>query len=156
FAYFAAVELWDDEARLVILERTARRQREQGALHPLRLTLLALATALIVTGRLADAEACYHESTELTLAVGQEPGLSVLMNAELLAWRGKEAETRATVLAGIEGTSAAGFAVFEYLAMEAITVLELGTSNYAAAGRAARASYDDDLPVTGNWSLPYV
>ena len=40
FAYYAAVDLWDDDARRVIMERTARREREQGALHPLRVTLL--------------------------------------------------------------------------------------------------------------------
>jgi hypothetical protein len=38
--------------------------------------------------------------------------------------------------------------------MQAITALELSANNFAAAGAAARGSYEDDLPVVGNWSLP--
>ena len=59
--------------RDVILERMARASAPQGALLPLRLTLLALGATLIAAGRLADAEACYDEAVELTLAVGQDP-----------------------------------------------------------------------------------
>ena len=43
FGFAAALEVWDDEAGSAILERMARRQRAQGALSPLRLTLLASA-----------------------------------------------------------------------------------------------------------------
>ena len=34
------------------------------------MTLLALGTTLIAAGRLVDAEACYDEAAELTIAVG--------------------------------------------------------------------------------------
>ena len=156
FAYLAAIDVWDDEARLDILERTARRQREQGALHPLRLTLPVLAATLIATGKLADAEVCNDEQTELTIAVGAEPRFWRHMNAELWAWQGKGEEARATVQAAIEAASAAGFAAYAYLAGQAIIPLELSASNYAAAGTAAQVSYEDDIPLFGNWSLPYV
>ena len=83
--------------RSAILERMARRQRAQGALSPLRLTLLALGATLIAAGRLADAEACYDEAVELTVAVGQDPAVFNRMNGELLAWQGKSEEARANV-----------------------------------------------------------
>ena len=156
FANVAAAEVWDEDARRTILEHTARRQREQGALHPLRLTLISLGSALVGAGRLKDAEACYHESTELTLAIGRDPRIARRMNSELLAWQGRDEETRAAVQSAVDAAAAAGFASLEYGAMRAIIVLELGASNHAAAGAAARRSYEDDLPMFGNWSLPYV
>ena len=118
-----------------IMERTARREREQGALHPLRVTLLSLAAALIATGRLADAEACYDESTELTLATGGDPWVPRHMNVELLAWQGKSDEARATARAAIEVAAAGGYPQFEFNAMRAICALELSASNYPAVRR---------------------
>ena len=102
FANVAAAEVWDEDARRTILEHTARRQREQGALHPLRLTLISLGSALIGAGRLKDAEACYHESTELTLAIGRDPRIARRMNSELLAWQGRDEEMRAAVQSAVD------------------------------------------------------
>ena len=153
---FATIDVWDDAARVTILERTASHQREQGAIHSLRSTLLALGAALVAAGRLTDAEACYDESIELTLAIGEDPWFYRQASADLLAWRGEGEEARAAAHAAIKATSAAGFAVFEQLAAQWIVPLELGASNYAAAGAAARGSYEGDLPSLGNWSLPYV
>jgi DNA-binding CsgD family transcriptional regulator len=156
FAYFAAIETWDDDSRRAILERTADRQREQGALQPLRVTLLALAAALIASGQLTEAEACYDEVGELTVAMGQDPWLATHLNAELLAWQGNSEAARATVQAAVDATAAAGLGAYAYNAMQAIAALELSAGNDAAAGTAARSSYEDDLPAYGNWSLPYV
>jgi hypothetical protein len=95
FGSFAAIDLWDDEAWRAALERTTRRQREQGALHSLRSTLHPLASAFIASGRLADAEACYDETVELTLALGENPWYWRHATTELLAWQGKGDEARA-------------------------------------------------------------
>ena len=78
------------------------------------------------------------------------------MNVELLAWQGKSDEARATARAAIEVAAAGGYPQFEFNAMRAICALELSASNYPAVGAAARASYEGDLPLYGNWSLPYV
>src|SRR5262249_54644374 len=107
-------------------------------------------------GRLADAEACYDEVTELTEAVGQDPALFKLMDAQLLAWQGKGDEARATVRAAIAATAAAGFDVYEYTGMEALTTLELGAGNYEAVRATVQRSYDDDMVIFGNRALPHV
>ena len=138
-ALLAALEVWDSEAGSVILERMARRQRAEGALHPLRLTLLALGTTLIAAGRLVDAEACYDEAAELTFAVGLDPALFNRLNGELLAWQGKSEEARATVRAAIAGHVAAGFDAYEYRGMQALTALELSAGNYDAVRAAVAA-----------------
>src|SRR5262249_5935573 len=132
FGFAAALEVWDDEAGCAILERMARRQRAQGALSPLRLTLLALRTARVASGRLVDAEACYEEAAELTIAVGLDPALFKRLNGELLAWQGKSEEARATVSVATAISVAAGYAVYEYNGMQAVTALALSAGNYDA------------------------
>ena len=69
---------------------------------------------------------------------------------------GKEPGGVCHAAAAIGLAAAAGFHGIEFHAMQAITALELGAGDYAAAGEAARGNYEEDLPLYGNWSLPYV
>jgi DNA-binding CsgD family transcriptional regulator len=154
FGFAAALEVWDDQAGGDILERMARDQRAQGALSPLRLTLLARGTTLIAAGRLVDAEACYDEAAELTIAVGLDPALFHRLNGELLAWQGKSEEARATVRIAMEIALAAGYDVYEYIGMQAIAAIELSAGNYDAVRLAVQPSYDHDSVTFGNWALP--
>jgi DNA-binding CsgD family transcriptional regulator/tetratricopeptide (TPR) repeat protein len=153
FGFAAAREVWNDDAH-VILDRMARRQRAQGGLHSLRLTLLALAAALITAGRLSDAEACYAEIAELSSAVGRDPAAFELTNGELLAWQGKDDEARATMRAAIVRAVEAGFNVNEYHNLQGLAALELSAGNYDAVRAAVQRMYDDDMPIFGNWALP--
>ncbi len=154
FGFLAALEVWDSEAGYVILERMARRQRAEGALLVLRLTLLALGATLIAAGRLADAEACYDEAAELTFAVGLDPAVFSHMNGELLVWQGKSEEARTTVRAAIAGHVAAGFDSYEYIGPQALTALELSAGNYDAVRAAVERSYVHDTLGFGNRALP--
>lgn len=154
FGFAAALEVWDDEAGSAILERMARRQRAQGALSPLRLTLIALGTTLIAAGRFVDAEACYDEAAELAIAVGLDPALFNRLNGELLAWQGKSEEARANVGIAMAITVAAGYDVYEYIGMQAIAAIELSAGNYDAVRLAVQPSYDHDSVTFGNWALP--
>ena len=106
-----------------------------GCASPLRLTLLALGITLIAAGRLVDAEACYDEAAELTIAVGLDPALFHRLNGELLAWQGKSEEARATVRTAMEDHVAAGYDVYEYIGMQAIAAIELSAGNYDAVRR---------------------
>jgi DNA-binding CsgD family transcriptional regulator len=123
-------------------------------LQALRLTLLSLGATLIAAGRLADAEACYDEASELALAVGMDPALFNHMKGELLVWQGKSEEARATERAAITGHVAAGFSFYEYRGMQALTALELSAGNYDAVRAAVQRSYDHDMLCFGNWALP--
>ena len=154
FGFVAAVEVWDHEAAHVILERMTRRQRAEGALLPLRLTLLALASILTAVGRLADAEACYDEVVELTVAVGQDAAVFSRLNGPLLAWQGKNEEARATLQAAIAAAIAGGIDAYEYNGQQGVVALEVSASNYGAVRAAVAGSYDDDIVVFGNWALP--
>jgi DNA-binding CsgD family transcriptional regulator/tetratricopeptide (TPR) repeat protein len=154
FGFVAALEVWDDTAAYAILEQTARLQRAEGALQPLRMTLLALAARLIASGRLPEAESCYDEAIELTFAVGHDPELFNHLNGELLAWQGRDEEARDTVGTAIAVTVAAGFNVHEHYAMQALTALELSAGNYDAVRVAVKPSYDHDMMIFGNWALP--
>ena len=157
FGFVAALEVWDDDARFAILDRIVRRQREQGALHPLRVTLTALAPALVARGRLAEAEACYDEAAELAAAVGLAPWMVMEhLNGVLLAWQGRALEARGAADIVMAAARQGGFEVYEYNRAQVITPLELAAGHFAEALEAARSSYVDDDVEFGNWALPNV
>lgn len=88
------------------------------------------------------------------IAVGLDPALFHRLNGELLAWQGKSDEARATVRIATEITIAAGYGVYEYIGMQAVTAVELSAGNYDAVRVAVQPSYDHDMVNFGNWALP--
>jgi DNA-binding CsgD family transcriptional regulator len=152
---FAAHALWDDRARHDWLERCERAARATGALHLLQLALSCLSTVEAQTGQLSSAHARSEDSGQLARAIGWTPEeMTMLSNAELLAWRGLDAETRLT--AGNAAVAA------EYLragdmnrpGYEALMVLHLGRGRYLDAFTVASRMRADDALHFDNEALP--
>ncbi|MFC7647304.1 AAA family ATPase [Streptosporangium lutulentum] len=154
--WMATADLWDDRGLLAVVERLDTFDRDQGALHALRLTLLNLASCELWAGRFGNAEAHHAEATEIAVAVGLSADKPIYQ-VELLAWQGREAETRAVVDTVIGGwAEQRGSASTANHVLLSLTVLELSLGRYHEALACALRVYDDDEPGVGSLILPDV
>ena len=136
---YAATEMLDDEALARWVESIEAYSRRNGAVALLRVVLYGLATSAEMQGRFADAAVINAEAHELNLATGAPAHLKPLIDVELLALRGVEAETRSAVLVNEALADASGFDAAACRGLLAISRLELGLGNYRAAFDAASA-----------------
>ncbi|WP_371482030.1 AAA family ATPase [Kitasatospora sp. NBC_00315] len=148
-AMFASDDIWDDEHGWGACRRIDAHDRATGALGALRTTLMVQATWEIRAGRFAAASACLDESTELAGAIGIRPDGPV-HRVELLAWSGREAETRQTVetirsvwTEHFEDTN------FGDHVMNCLAVLENSLGRYSEALACALPSFEKDQPTSG-------
>jgi DNA-binding CsgD family transcriptional regulator len=153
---FAAQELWDEEVRRGFLERLCQQEREQGALDALRFTLVTLGDCEMWAGRFATAEAYQLEAHEISLAIDSSLGVWDLLNIQVLAWRGRDADTRAKAASLTQIAEHTGAATVAGLARVSLVVLELGAGHYPEALALARRVYEDDPLAFGNEALPGV
>ncbi len=153
----AAGELWDLAAWHALASRWAAIARERGALTTLPVAMRLLTGAEVAAGRLSAAAALAAEAVEITAATGN-PGLmgTATRGDDLMfAWRGQEAEARTVVAAAereVVDRGTGGSSVTSYYAL---TVLETGLGNFAAALPHALRVRDDDF-YFGSWVLPDV
>ncbi|WP_204358487.1 AAA family ATPase [Streptosporangium sp. 'caverna'] len=151
--WMAMADLWDDEGLRAVIERLDTFDRDQGALHALRFTLLDLASVELLAGRFGNAEAHHAEATEIATAVGMAAD-QLIYQVELLAWQGREAETRAAVDTVMnEWAEQRGTASTINHVLFSLTVLELSLGRYHEALACALRVYDDDEPGTGSLIL---
>lgn len=87
FVSLAALELWDSTGRMRLLNALAERDRRRGALHDLRVALLALAWQQAWTGDFRAADARYAADSQITRLIGMDP-LWDMDNLEARALRG--------------------------------------------------------------------
>jgi DNA-binding CsgD family transcriptional regulator len=156
--FLAAYDLFDDAAIHSLATRWVRLAREHAALTILPIALSYLGGAELVAGRLKECEALAEQSLEISAATGN-PGMlgaAARGNVHLLAWRGNEAEARASVATHRAYALERGQTGRINLAHYALTVLELGLGRYHAALENALPLYQDDSPVAGSWVLPNV
>jgi DNA-binding CsgD family transcriptional regulator len=149
-AYLAAFELWDEGAIHALGTRRVDIARETGALLDLPNALAQLGEAEIVVGRLAAADACFHEGDEIS-ATSENPGMTCHTGPGevlLAAWRGEVRRSRALAQACATDGSARGSGVFVGLARYSVAILELGLGHYHEAMRAAEDAMLDPLLVT--------
>lgn len=128
-ASWAGGVLGDREAEHRFAARLEKSAREKGAIIPLSLGLTYLGFAELFDGSLAAARAHLTEREELLSAVGRPPDVGSLV---LSAWAGHDVARAeaADVAARARETRQGWMLVFvDY----ALTVLELGHGNYAAA-----------------------
>jgi ATP/maltotriose-dependent transcriptional regulator MalT len=151
---FAAQELWDFDGRRAFLEQLCDVERKMGAADRLRFTLVALGDCEMWAGRFAAAESYQLQALDLSEAINGSTYLWDLMNVEVLAWRGRDADTRRRVEALIAVAEQSRAATVAGLARISLVVLELGSSRYEEAFTLARQVYDDDPLAFGNEVLP--
>jgi DNA-binding CsgD family transcriptional regulator len=152
----AAQSLFDDGASYTLATRWVRLAREHATLTILPIALAYLGGAELAAGRLKECDALTGQSLEISAATGN-PGMlgaAARGNAYLLAWRGDEAEARATAAVHLAYALERGQTGIVHFARYALLVLELGLGRYGAALENAFPIYDDDPPSAGSWVLP--
>ncbi len=135
FASRTAMVLFDDDLVEVLTSRNVRLARDSGAIFALPAALLIRSMALVLAGKLSQADELAAEQAAITQAIGGTPlRLDRLM---LAAWRGREAETvalHADIAAQTTGRPGGTEAM---LANYILAVLHNGLGDYPAAAKAA-------------------
>src|ERR1700733_6392658 len=153
----AALELSDEDAVHSLRGRWVQLARDSGAL-----TLLAVALgfrctmAEVPAGRFTAAETCLAEARAIAAATGN-PGTSGEAGVDeiaLLAWRGREAETRQAAAAIAREAADSGRGGDDIFARYALSILDLGLGNYRGAMSCALTVVTDDAPFIATHALP--
>ncbi len=146
-APLAAYELLDDAALHASCARAVAQARSHGSPAAVALTLGLLGYSEALAGRFAAAEAANAEARELAAATGVAADLRAgISELAVLAWRGREAAVRSLAAARMREATQAGYGFVIGFAAIALTVLELGAGNYAAALRHALNASGEGMP----------
>jgi DNA-binding CsgD family transcriptional regulator len=140
---FAADDVWDDDGGRRAWRRLEAHDRDHGALGTLRTTLVAGATWELRAGRFDVAGELQDELAELSDVVGQ-PHRGGIQRIELLAWSGREAETRAVAARGLG---------FDDYVRSSLAVLEISLGRHREALALLLPAFDRDRPGVATRSL---
>jgi len=150
---WAALDLWDDEGFAAALRRIDAVTRAGGALNSLKSTLSTAATGKVLAGRFVEAQACHTEAGEIEAAMGLRAWGSEHV-IELLAWQGREEQTRAAAeVTERVWVDQLGYGVLGTHAARSLAVLELGLGRYREALDHAARVVAEDLPGQGSLAL---
>lgn len=143
-------EIWDDEAFLARTEKAVVSARASGTLSLLATALTFRATALLYSGRFADASDLLDEAAALAYAgPSPHPATAVI----LAAHRGRAESTLREIDGLAADASAGGVGWLLSVTGYSRAVLHNGLGNYPAAFEAARfAAGHDDMAVR-QWAL---
>jgi len=152
----AAGELLDDHAWHALANRCVRLARDAGDFAELPRALRLLGMTELVSGHFCAAEACRAEELKVSNATGYWGilGTAAHTDALVLAWRGRESETRAAAdqLAHDGAERGRGFAFS--LSLCALATLELGLGRYQEAMAHGLDLYQEDAFLHGTLALP--
>jgi DNA-binding CsgD family transcriptional regulator len=129
----AAQELWDHSVLEAWTGRVVDVARGRGALEILRSSLCAHATSKLFAGAFSEASALHAEAQGIASAIGGPAEQWAAMRADLVAWQGRESDTRDAVHVLEHGALAIGAGSSEHFALLALAVLELGLSHFREA-----------------------
>src|SRR6266571_852906 len=147
---WAAGAVGDDTSLHELATRLEHRARQQGALVALSTGLLFLAMSELLDGSLAAVRAHFTERAEIMTAVGRPSDVGELV---VLAWRGRETETRTAAAAVTLYATEHGHGWMLGYVDYALAVLELGLGNYQAALPSDPGHYRDN-PFIGIVGFP--
>jgi DNA-binding CsgD family transcriptional regulator len=156
--WVAASELLEEEARDTLAKQWARLAREQGALTRLSQALTVLGISEAWAGHLDRSDACFAERREIDMAIGLTGAASRAYPHQVivLAWRGREAETRSLAEAAmVELTVRRHTESIDFIHY-ALCVLEVALGRYQAALDSALHVFERDPPYCGVRVLPEV
>ncbi|MFF4311790.1 AAA family ATPase [Streptomyces sp. NPDC001507] len=148
-ALFAAEDVWDDAGGRAACTRLAGHARDTSTLGALQTALMVQALWDVRAGRFGSARSGFEEAAELAAAMDLPPH-GPAQQIELLAWSGREAETRAAA-AGIAEVWVRqhGNDDFGDRARACLAVLETSLGRYPQALACARVVMENDRPGTG-------
>jgi DNA-binding CsgD family transcriptional regulator len=98
--HIVALELWDDEALMLLETRQLQAARDTGAFGHLQFALGFVARNQILAGELTEAAHLLDEARAIAEATGNAPFVNAPM--VLAAWRGDEAEASGLIEASLE------------------------------------------------------
>ena len=155
-AALAASSLFDDASSHILVSRWVRLARERAALTVLPIALASLSAVEMYAGRTREGEDLGIESLEISAATGNPsyPSAASRGDVSLLAWRGDEAEARASAAAKIAEALERGHFGTATFVRCALIPLDLGLRRYQPALDNALPVYKDDPPFLGSWVLP--
>ena len=153
---FVANELMDERAYAVWAEHVESVARQQGALHELRSSLLAISYHHVRAGQFSAASANLAEMLEITAAIGGRSEIYQPFDAMVLAWRGDSQRARNSARQLIEVGSLAGSAQHSFFGYYSLATLELSSGNYSAALVAAEQITKEKALDWRNSTLPIV
>jgi DNA-binding CsgD family transcriptional regulator len=153
----AAADIFDAEGFRSMLVRLERAERESGALESLRITLGGKGHCLMWSGDFVGAGSAHSEAAEISLSLGEDAARWEMLKVELMAWQGRDTETRA-IASWLTGKTAEAFGggIGVTLGRVALAILDISQGNYADALALARLVMEDDPPAQGSQILPEV
>jgi DNA-binding CsgD family transcriptional regulator len=131
----ATGDMLDFEHHMAVARERVRQARQEGALATLPIALACLAWSELLSGRFDTAEANNTEGTNIASATGapEFPGAHGIIRLGILAWRGREQETRdlaeAVVAEAVERGQGMTIKIVNFI----LSVLELGLGHYNEA-----------------------
>jgi DNA-binding CsgD family transcriptional regulator len=152
----AAGELLDDQAWHALASRCVRLARDAGELAELPRALKLLGVSELLSGHFAAAEACRAEELKVSMATGGWGilGTAARTDVSVLAWRGREAETRAAAAQLAHDGAEHGRGIAISLSLHALATLELGLGRYQEATAHGLDIYQEDPFFHGTLALP--
>ena len=142
--------LGDDAGMSMLASRLERQARRQGALTALAMALIYGGTAKMFAGSLDAAQAAFTERGAIEAARERNCNLGNLM---VMAWRGRDRETRAEAAHVTQAARSQGqgwrLAWVDY----ALCVLELSLGRYQQARASMPGGFDENLLVSA-FALP--
>jgi DNA-binding CsgD family transcriptional regulator len=152
--YKAALEIWDMDGYRTLLDRFEKAERARGELDSLRVTLRGVCRREIWAGRFTTAEAYHAEFVGIALAIdgpGPIARAFEMLDIDLLAWQGKDAEVRTKARRLHKGTGGIVNA-----AALAVGILDIAQGRYRQALESLWPVFLADVPSDGNEALPDV
>jgi DNA-binding CsgD family transcriptional regulator len=142
---YLAGALGDDAGMYALARRLERQARGQGALTALATALVYTGTANMFAGSLDAAQACFTERGAIDAARDCDCSLGNLM---VMAWRGRDRETRAEAGQVAQAARSQGQGWRLTWVEYALCVLELGLGHYADALASAPRAFEENVLVS--------
>jgi DNA-binding CsgD family transcriptional regulator len=140
-----ALALWHQDGHDDFFARAVRTCRESAALPMLSIGLQSLGRAEMHAGRFTNADAYNEEGADISRATGDPPIVRQKIDLELIALRGRDAETRAKVAVVNALAEATGFGAILMQSRMALITLCMGSGKYAEALEQAKLIPADSL-----------
>jgi DNA-binding CsgD family transcriptional regulator len=146
FGCWAALALSDDDALRTLAGESAAVSRDRGAFQVLPEALNYLGQSEFRVGSLIAADVYFAESNDIHAFV-RRSGLAGANELIVSAWRGRDADVRATAPIRAQEARDLGLGLVAAMTESAVALLELSLGNYHAASTATPGDLGEDLAL---------
>jgi DNA-binding CsgD family transcriptional regulator len=146
FGCWAALALSDDDAVRTLAGESAAVSRDRGAFQVLPEALNYLGQSELRVGSLTAADVYFAESNDIHAFI-RRSGLAGANELIVSAWRGREADVRATAPILAQEARDLGLGLVVAMTESAVVLLELSLGNYHAASTGTPGELGEDLAL---------